>query len=127
MSKLFSTVHWKKYLDITNGNPQVERFLESRGNDVLWQVAQNVHKSGNGGKHKKDRLVMAIHENAPNAILIEKKDYLEILELCLNWFEKKEQYEKCAEIVKFKQNVQNNVNRTMNIPKEASKKQSKLI
>ena len=73
MSKILNTVHWKKYLDINNGNPQVARFLESRGDDVFWQIAQNVYKSGNGGKYKKDQLVMVIHENAPNAILIKKK------------------------------------------------------
>lgn len=126
MSKVLNTVHWKKYLDVNNGNPQVERFLESRGDDVLWQIAQNVHKSGNGGKHKKDRLVMAIHENAPNAILIEKKDYLNVLDLCLNWFEKKEHYERCAEIVTFQNNVKSKL-QSKSIQKDSNKKEPKLI
>lgn len=127
MGKILNTINWKRYLDVTNGNPQVERFLESRGNDVFWQIAQNIHKSGNGGKHTKDKLVMLIHENAPNAIFIEKKDYIEVLDLCLNWFEKKEWYERCSEIVKFKESIKNNTQVNININKEAPKKQSKLI
>jgi len=126
MSKILNTVHWKKYLDVTNGNPQVGRFLESRGNDVLWQVAQNVHKSGRGGKHKKNQLVMVIHENAPNAILIEKKDYMEVLELCLRWFENRENYEKCAEILKFKNDINHTISSSTNLI-TSDKKQPKLI
>jgi len=103
-----STVHWSKYLDVSK-NPRVKNFLKYRGDDVLWQVAQNVHKSGNGGKYDKDRLVMIIHENAPYAINIPRKEYDDVLNLALNYFESKEQYEKCSEIVKFKRNIKNKV------------------
>jgi hypothetical protein len=47
--------------------------------------------------------------------------------LCLNWFEKKEWYERCSEIVKFKENIKNNTQVNININKETPKKQSKLI
>ena len=42
--RAFSTVDWRKYLDI-NTNPRAKSFLESRGNDVLWQLASNVHQA----------------------------------------------------------------------------------
>jgi len=99
-----STIHWSKYLDETK-NPRVKNFLKSRGDDVLWQVALNVHRSGNGGKHDKDRLVMVIHENAPYAINIPRNEYVDVLDLSLKYFEKKEQYEKCAKIVTFKNDI----------------------
>lgn len=103
------TIHWSKYLDETK-NPRVKNFLKYRGDDVMWQVALNVHKSGNGGKYSKDRLVMLIHENAPYAINIPQSEYQDVLDLSLKYFEKKEDYEKCAEIVRFKDDVKNKRN-----------------
>lgn len=99
-----STVHWSRYLD-ENKNPRVKNFLKHRGDDVMWQVSLNVHKAGNGGKHSKDRLVMLVHENAPFAINIPKDDYLNVLDTALKYFQDKEDYEKCAEIVKFKKDI----------------------
>ena len=101
-----STVHWSKYLDV-NKNPRVKNFLKYRGDDVMWQLALNVHKSGDGGENDKDTLVMLIHENAPYAINIPRDDYQKVLDLALKYFESKEQYEKCSEILTFKKNIKN--------------------
>jgi len=90
-----STVDWRKYLDV-NVNPRAKRFLDARGNDVLWQIAQNLHKNNNS------RLVMLVHENAPSGIEIKSKDYNEVFDLCIKYFESKEQYEKCQKILEFK-------------------------
>jgi len=100
-----STIHWSRYLD-ENKNPRVKNFLKHRGDDVMWQVALNVHKSGKSGKYKKDRLVMLVHENAPYAINIPKNEYIDVLELSLKYFQDKEDYEKCSEIVKFKKDIE---------------------
>lgn len=109
---IIQTIHWSKYLD-TSKNPRVKNFLKYRGDDVMWQVALNVHKSGKEGKHHKDNLVMIIHENAPYAINIPKSDYIKVLDLAINFFQNKEEYEKCASIVKFKQDIlKNNVIKT---------------
>lgn len=99
-----STIHWSKYLDPTK-NPRVKNFLKYRGDDVMWQVALNVHKAGNGGKHSKDKLAMIIHENAPYAISIHSSEYTEVLDLAIKYFQDKEEYEKCATIVGFKQDI----------------------
>ena len=96
-----STIHWSKYLD-EKTNPRVKNFLKSRGDDVMWQVALNVDKAGRNPKMLKDRLVMLVHENAPYAIRIPREEYEEVLELSLQFFQKSEQYEKCAQILKFK-------------------------
>ena len=90
-----STVDWRKYLDV-NVNPRAKNFLDSRGDDVLWQITSNIH---NCIRDDKDELVMMIHENAPYAIKITKSDFEEVKNLTIKWFEKKEQYEKCGEIV----------------------------
>lgn len=98
------TIHWSKYLD-ERKNPRVKNFLKHRGDDVMWQVALNVHKSGKEGKYTKDRLVMLVHENAPYAINIPESEYLDVLDISLKYFQDKEEYEKCSEIVKFKENI----------------------
>lgn len=104
IEKSISTTHWKKYL-VPSENKRVERFLESRGNQVFWQLAQNIHKASSNSKTLKKNLVMVVHENAPYAILIEEKDYQEVLELALQWFVKQEEYEICSKIVKFKDDI----------------------
>ena len=96
-----STVDWRKYLDI-NTNPRAKNFLESRGDDVLWQISQNIQRAN---RKNKESLVMVVHENAPNAILIEKKDYNHVLDLSLKWFESKEYYERCSGIVEIKNDL----------------------
>jgi len=93
-SKVVNTIHWKRYLDV-NENPRVKKFLDSRGDDVLWQLGSNIKRAN---KFNKPELNMLIHENAPYAIKIEKQDYKEVMQLCLDWFEKKEEYEKCSEV-----------------------------
>lgn len=112
------TIHWSKYLD-ERKNPRVKNFLKHRGDDVMWQVAINVFKSGNGGKYAKDRLVMLVHENAPYAINIPESEYIDVLDLTLKYFQDKEQYEKCAKILEFKNSV---INKTNINNKKTSKK-----
>lgn len=101
--KLISTVDWRKYLDV-NTNPRVKKFLDSRGDDVLWQISQNIQRAN---RKNKESLVMVVHENAPSAILIEKKDFDNVLELSLKWFENKEYYERCSGIIKIKNDLIN--------------------
>jgi len=102
--RTLSTIHWKKYLDPTE-NTRVRNFLNHRGDDVLWQISLNIHKAATSSQHLKDKIVIVVHENAPNAIVIEKKDYQNVLDLALNWFVSREQYEKCADISKFKKDI----------------------
>ena len=93
-TKAVNTVHWRKYLDV-NENPRVSSFLKSRGDDVMWQVGQNIRRAV---RRDLPELNLLIHENAPYAIKIQKKDFEEVMNLSLSWFEKKEEYEKCSEI-----------------------------
>ena len=111
-TKAVNTVHWRKYLDV-NENPRVKNFLDSRGDDVLWQITSNIHNCISEGK---EELNMLIHENAPYAIKIEKKDFDEVKNLTIKWFEQKEEYEKCGEIVSmFKKIKQRTKKETVNL------------
>jgi hypothetical protein len=112
--RAFSTVNWRRYLDIKS-NPRAESFLEQRGDDVLWQIASNIHK---GCVHKKQKeIVLLIHPNAGAVIRIPQSEYLELLQLCLSWFEVREQYKKCSEIQRFIKNVKKIKKPTKNIKK----------
>ncbi len=82
-TRTFTTVNWEKYLVPTN--PYVKNFLDKNGDDVLWQIAQNID---NATRLKKENLAFVVHVNAASVVVIDKKDY-----------------EKCADIQKFKKNV----------------------
>jgi len=108
-----NTINWRKYLDV-NTNPRAKKFLDSRGNDVLWQISQNIQRAN---RKNKESLVMVVHENAPNAILIEKKDYNDVLDLSLKWFENKEYYERCSGIVEIKNDLKKSARKKKSIVK----------
>lgn len=99
-TRTFTTVNWEKYLVPTN--PYVKNFLDKNGDDVLWQIAQNID---NATRLKKENLAFVVHVNAASVVVIDKKDYEKVLDYCNDWFIKKEYYEKCAHIQKFKKNV----------------------
>lgn len=101
-TRTFTSVGWEKYLVPTN--PFVENFLDKNGDDVFWQIAQNIH---NAIKTKKESLAFVVHVNAAAIVVIEKKDYSAVLDECTNWFVKKEEYEKCAKIEEFKSLLNN--------------------
>lgn len=119
-TRTFTTVDWKKYLVPTN--PFVENFLEKNGDDVLWQISQNIH---NCILDNKDNLGFVVHVNAASVVMIEKHDFEEVLDYCNDWFVKKEQYERCAQIQIFKSDLKNNMTRKKHL--ERKKQQKNLI
>lgn len=93
-TQLLNTVDWRKYL-IPNGSKRIETFLEHNGDDVFNQISLNVFKAI-GYNHPK--LVMIVHPNAGNAIVIHDYEYEEFLKVATDWFVKKEKYEMCSKI-----------------------------
>lgn len=105
-AQTYHTLDWKKYL-IPNGNERIEKFLDSRGYDVFHQIVSNISRAkGKGWK----KIVLLVHPNAGNVIVIPEKDYLQVLDIAMEWFRKNEYYEKCSHIV----NVKNKLNTTIN-------------
>jgi len=102
-SRTFTTLDWKKYLDPTN-NLRVARFLEKRGFEVMNQVSQNIHKAASNGM---DEVAILVHPNASAISIVPKIDFIEALDHCKNWFQEKEEYEMCAKIVKYKEDILN--------------------
>jgi hypothetical protein len=102
-SRAFTTIDWRKYLD-PNENPRVKRFLDTRGFEVMNQISQNIHKGGTLGW---DEVAILVHPNAAAISLVPETEYIEALDHCKNWFQEKEEYEICAQIVKYKEDIQN--------------------
>ena len=118
-TRAFTTVGWEKYLVPTN--PFVQNFLNKNGDDVLWQVAQNIH---NAILDRKESVGFVVHVNAPSIVVIDQNDYLIVLDYCNGWFVKKEMYERCALIQKYKSDL---VNKTTRKKNNGSRKQKNLI
>lgn len=93
-AQAFSTVNWRKYLDV-NTNPRAENFLKSKGDDVLWQMTCNIH---NSMRNNLTELVLLVHPNVGGVIRIEQNEFKEVLELALDFFLKREDYKKCSSI-----------------------------
>lgn len=99
--RTFTTVGWEKYLNPID-NPFVENFLNKNGNEVFDQIALNINTAI---LQKKESVAFVVHTNASSVVVIEKKDYETVLNHCLDWFIKKENYEFCSRIEEFKQNL----------------------
>lgn len=99
--RTYSTVDWRKYL-VEEYNPRVKNFLESRGEEVFQQITSNIDSAV---KKQKSKIVLLIHPNAGNIIVIEKKDFKKVYNLALEWFLKKEKYEMCSIIKGYMENM----------------------
>jgi len=95
------TVSWKKYL-LETDEPRVIKFLESRGNEVFYQIAAAINE---GVLSNRKSIVLLIHPNIKNVIEIKKKDFITVLDRANDWFISKEKYEVCSIISGYKENV----------------------
>jgi hypothetical protein len=102
-SRAFTTIDWRKYLD-PNENPRVKRFLDTRGFEVMNQISQNIHKGGTLGW---DEVAILVHPNAAAISLVPETEYIEALDHCLEWFKNNEEYEMCAKMVNYKNDILN--------------------
>lgn len=99
--QLFSTVGWRKYLDPAD-NPRVNRFLKKNGEVVFAQIVSNIETAIDS---KQDEFIMLVHPNVSSAVSVKQLEYNELLNHCLTWYKKTENYEKCAEIIKIRKKL----------------------
>jgi|TARA_B110000902_G_scaffold240011_1_gene289140 aconitase A len=100
-TQLLNTVDWRKYLIEDNDNPRIKKFLESRGNSVFVELTRAVNFANKNGR---DKIVLIVHPNAGNAILIKETEYMEVYDIAMKYFEKNENYEACSLVSKYKTN-----------------------
>ena len=97
------TVSWERYL-LPTDEPRVIKFLESRGNEVFYQISTAINDAVLSNRKS---IVLLIHPNIKNVIEIKKKDFITVLDRANEWFISKEKYEVCSVISGYKQNVLN--------------------
>ena len=71
--RLLNTVNWRKYL-IPGTSKRVDNFLEENGENVYQQVTDRVCHAIH---LKKEKIVLIVHPNAGNAIVIVENEYQE--------------------------------------------------
>lgn len=96
--KLYSKVGWRKYLDPTD-RPRVKTFIEANGNVIFPQVVECIQ---NANTDKQPEIMIMVHPNVSAVVVIAENDYDEVLTHCLQYFQSKEKYEECGNIVKLK-------------------------
>jgi len=101
-ARTFSTVDWRKYL-LEDSNPRIKNFLEIRGFDVFNQVCSTINQAV---IHNRDKVVMLVHPNAGNVILIKRNEFKDVYDIALEWFLKNEYYEMCSTISSWKKNLE---------------------
>lgn len=100
-AQLINTVDWRKYLIEDDDNPRIKKFLESRGNSVFTELTRAVNFANKNGREK---IVLIVHPNAGNAILIKEAEFMEVYDIAIQYFEKNENYEGCSLVSKYKSN-----------------------
>lgn len=118
-TRTFTTVGWEKYL--IPDNPFVRNFLDKNGDEVLWQISQNIH---NAILDNKESIAFVVHVNVGSIVVIERKDYLQVLDYCNDWFVEREHYEKCAKIQEFKKSLKASFDKKRKI---SNKKEKTII
>lgn len=98
-TQLLNTVDWRKYLIEDEDNPRIKRFLESRGTSIFTELTRAINSANKNGR---DKIVVVVHPNAGNAILIKEGEFMEVYDIAIRYFEKNENYEGCSLVSKYK-------------------------
>ena len=96
-----ANVEWRKYFSINNTT--LNEYLNSYGDDFLNQSLSLVIQA-----HKQNlpSIILIEFTNSDIVSVVEKKDYLLVLQKLLNLCERLEKYEICAEIVKYQKSIE---------------------
>lgn len=95
------TVEWRTYLDPSK-NKRVRKFIKYRGQEVFTNLYQSIDAAISNNT---EELLILVHPNVSSIVSISKKEYIEVLNHCINFFKSIQGYESCAEIVKIKKRL----------------------
>ena len=96
-----ANVEWRKYFSLNNTT--LNEYLYNYGDDFLNQSLSLISQA-----HKQNLPSIVLIEFTMDGVVsvVEKKDYLLVLQRLLNLCERMEKYEICAEIVKYQKSIQ---------------------
>lgn len=96
-----TTVGWRTYLDPTKNN-RVRKFIKFNGTEVFTNLYKSIDTAI---KEDTAEILVLVHPNVSSIISIEKKEYIEVLNHCIDFFKSIQGYESCAEIVNIKKQI----------------------
>jgi ABC-type bacteriocin/lantibiotic exporter with double-glycine peptidase domain len=96
-----ANVDWRKYISLNNTT--LNEYLQSYGDDFLNQTLSLVSEAHKGNLPS---IILIEFYDYNIVAVVEKKDYLLVLQRLLNLCERLEKYEICAEIVKYQKSIE---------------------
>lgn len=95
MKRIYYRLNWKNYLNDVEGEDGFKGHLKNKG-DIIYQTFFNQVKSASARNLKE--LCISMDDYSRTMIIISRDEYIEVLTICMLYFQNKEEYEKCIEI-----------------------------
>lgn len=109
-------IFWKDLL-LEKNNKNIKPFLKWNGDifiSELYGVIVGLHQKNQEIRKSKKitggismDIEVAVHVNCNHLITFTEKDFPDLLDYCIKYFEQKEDYERCAKIFKLKNEITN--------------------
>jgi hypothetical protein len=104
MKRIYYRLNWKNYLKDIEGEDGFSGHLK-HGGDIIYQAFFKQIKSASARNLKE--LCISIDDYSRTMIVISRDEYAEVLEMCMLYFQTKEEYEQCIEIRNLIQKIKN--------------------
>jgi hypothetical protein len=119
MKRIYYRLNWKNYLSDVEGDNGFSGHLSDKG-DIVYHTFYSQIKSASARNLKE--LCVSIDDYSRTMIVISRDEYNEVLELCMLYFQNKENYEKCIEIRNLIQKI-----KTKKLSSKVSKKEKLIL
>jgi hypothetical protein len=97
----YPTVGWRTYLDPSKNN-RVRKFIKFNGIEVFTKLYKSIDTALTDGT---DEILVLVHPNVSSIVSIQKTEYTQVLNHCIEFFKSIQGYESCAEIVNIKKRI----------------------
>jgi hypothetical protein len=95
MKRIYYRLNWKNYLKDVEGEDGFSGHLKHKG-DIIYRTFFKQIKSASARNLKE--LCISIDDYSRTMIVVSRDEYAEVLEMCMMYFQTKEEYEQCIEI-----------------------------
>lgn len=104
MKRIYYRLNWKNYLKDVEGEDGFTGHLKDKG-DIIYLTFFKQIKTASARNLKE--LCISIDDYSRTMIVISRDEYVEVLGICMNYFQNKEEYEQCIEIRNLIQKIKN--------------------
>ena len=104
MKRIYYRLNWKNYLSDVEGEGGFSGHLKNKG-DIIYQTFFKQIKTASARNLKE--LCISIDDYSRTMIVITRDEYIEVLNICMMYFQNKENYEQCIEIRNLIEKIKN--------------------